>query len=104
MEPHSASGRGPNRGWWSALALLCCFTGSGLVEAEELAWKSLANGLEMAVWKPGPLCDYQVAPFVVLKVDPERFRFAVYHYQDEGLLAFTCSGTTKLPSRYHYYG
>ncbi len=87
MGPHSASGRGPNRGWWSALALLCCFTGPGLVEAEELSWKSLANGLEMAVWKPGPLCDYQVAPFVVLKVDPERFRFAVYHYQDEGLPA-----------------
>lgn len=39
----------------------------------------------MVVWNPGPLCQNQVAPLVVLKVDPERFRFSVYHYQDEGL-------------------
>lgn len=76
-----------SRGWWAVPAILCCLAGPGLLEAQELPWRSFTVGLELAVWKPGPLCDNQVAPLVVLKVDPERFRFSVYHYQDEGLSA-----------------
>jgi uncharacterized protein YigE (DUF2233 family) len=44
----------------------------------------LAEGFAVTVWTPGPSCE-QVPPLYLVKVDPERFRFAVYHYRAEGL-------------------
>jgi uncharacterized protein YigE (DUF2233 family) len=56
----------------------------GLVFAQDVAWDRLADGLEVAVWTPGEACP-QVPPLYLLKIDPERFRFAVHHYRAEGL-------------------
>ena len=54
------------------------------VLAQELAWDRLADGLEVAVWTPGEACP-QVPTTYILRIDPERFRFAVHHYRAEGL-------------------
>lgn len=47
-------------------------------------WDRLAEGLEVTVWTPGEACQ-QVPPLYMLKIDPERFRFSIYHYRAEGL-------------------
>ena len=52
--------------------------------AETANWDRLADGLEVTVWTPGEACA-QVPPLYMMKIDPERFRFAVYHYRAEGL-------------------
>lgn len=53
--------------------------------AEPPVWEPLAPGLAIAVWSPGDRCDDEVPALYLLKVDPERLRFAVYHYRDERL-------------------
>jgi uncharacterized protein YigE (DUF2233 family) len=54
--------------------------------AEEVAWDKLADGFAVTTWTPGAECG-QVPPLYLIKVDPERFRFAVYQYRAEGLNA-----------------
>jgi len=51
------------------------------------AWDPLAEGMEVAVWEPGRTCEDEVPPLIVVRVDPDRFRFATYHYSDEKLPA-----------------
>lgn len=58
---------------------------SGLVSAQDIAWDQLADGFEVTVWTPGEACA-QVPPLYMVRIDPERFRFAVYHYRAEGLV------------------
>jgi uncharacterized protein YigE (DUF2233 family) len=45
----------------------------------------LAPGLEVTFWVPSEKCANDVPLGVVVRVDPERFQFQVYHYRDEGL-------------------
>jgi len=52
--------------------------------AETANWDRLADGLEMTLWTPGEACA-QVPPLYIVKIDPERFRFSIYHYRAEGL-------------------
>src|SRR3982751_2592518 len=52
-----------------------------------VVWEPLATGLSVAVWEPGPTCDDEVSPLIAVRVDPERYRFATYHYIDEKLPA-----------------
>ncbi len=54
------------------------------VSAQPPAWDKLAEGLEVTMWSPGIACE-QVPPLYMLKIDPDRFRFAVYRYRDEKL-------------------
>ncbi len=58
----------------------------GAASAQEAAWDRLAEGFAVVVWTSGPACE-QVPPLYMVKVDPERYRFAVYHYRAEGLTA-----------------
>lgn len=51
------------------------------------AWESLSEGMAVALWEPGPTCDDEVPPLIAVRVDPERYRFATYHYIDEKLPA-----------------
>ncbi len=64
---------------------LCSLPGPGI--GQELQWDRLADGLEVTMWNPGAGCHDQVPPLLIVKVDPERFRFSTYHYRDEGLPA-----------------
>jgi len=52
--------------------------------AQAPAWDKLADGLDVTVWTPGKPCA-QVPPLYLLKIDPERFRFAVYQFHHERL-------------------
>ncbi|MBI5776037.1 MAG: hypothetical protein HY444_01500, partial [Nitrospirae bacterium] len=68
-----------------AVVVAAALTASlGLASAQEVAWDRLADGLEVTVWTPGEACA-QVPPLYMMKIDPERFRFSVYHYRVEGL-------------------
>ena len=52
--------------------------------AQDVGWDRLAEGFAVTVWTPGTACE-QVPPLYMVKVNPERFRFAVYHYRAEEL-------------------
>jgi uncharacterized protein YigE (DUF2233 family) len=58
---------------------------AGLAWADSILWDRLVPGLDVAVWVPGEQCGTDVPLGVVVRVDPERFRFQIYHYRDEGL-------------------
>ncbi|WP_447973705.1 phosphodiester glycosidase family protein [Nitrospira sp. Kam-Ns4a] len=69
-----------------ACVLVGCWTvAPASLPAQEIRWDSLAPGLEAALWTPGDGCRNQVPPLAIVKVDPERYRFATYHFRDEGL-------------------
>jgi uncharacterized protein YigE (DUF2233 family) len=55
--------------------------------AQEMAWDRLAEGLEATVWDPRSGCGEQVPLLILVKVDPQHFSFATFHYADEKLLA-----------------
>lgn len=59
----------------------------GPVAAQDLLWSHLTEGLAVTVWEPGSECGDVVPASVIVKIDPERFRFATYHYLDEKLPA-----------------
>lgn len=63
-----------------------CLVPHGSLDAQEVSWTSLAEGLAVTVWEPSARCD-EVPPLLVVRVDPERFRFSTYHFRDEGLPA-----------------
>jgi uncharacterized protein YigE (DUF2233 family) len=74
----------PARSFWLGLLAIMLSVAPGAASAQEVAWNRLAEGFTVTVWTPGPSCE-QVPPLYLVKVDPERFRFAVYHYRAEGL-------------------
>lgn len=53
--------------------------------AQELQWEPLGPGLAAAIWKPGTRCP-ETDRVLALRVDPERYRFSVHYYAQEGLL------------------
>ncbi len=68
-----------------AATVICIYLGpQGPASAQDITWDRLAEGFTVTVWTPGTACA-QVPPLYMVKVDPERFRFAVYHYRAEGL-------------------
>ncbi len=73
--------------WVSVVVGLMCSTVFPSVAAEDISWTPLADGLEAGVWNPGSLCGDDVPQLVMVKIDPERVRFATYHYSDERLPA-----------------
>jgi len=44
----------------------------------------LGNGLSISVWDPHAQCP-DVAPLVAVEIDPDRYRFTVHQYQQQGL-------------------
>lgn len=65
------------------ISLLLMFTTSA--HAQELNWEPLGNGMAASIWKPGERCP-ETDRFLTIKVDPERYRFSVHYYAQEGLL------------------
>jgi uncharacterized protein YigE (DUF2233 family) len=51
---------------------------------QTLMWDPVAEGLSVTVWTPQAPCQ-DVPPLVAIDIDPDRYRFAVHHYQREGL-------------------
>lgn len=74
--------RGSRAGTVALLAVLA-FPVTATQSAQELSWDRLGEGLAVAVWDPVSVCQ-DVPPLLFVQVDPERFRFSIHHYQDEG--------------------
>lgn len=56
----------------------------GLCRSEHISWERLSEGLMVSVWKPIQSCP-TLPTMLVVDLDPERTRFAVHHYAQEGL-------------------
>jgi uncharacterized protein YigE (DUF2233 family) len=44
----------------------------------------LRDGLSISVWDPHTQCP-EVSPLVAVEIDPDRYRFTVHYYQQDGL-------------------
>ena len=54
------------------------------VRASEIEWEPLADGLAVSIWQPGDRCP-EVPPLLAIDIDPDRQRFSVHYYAEEGL-------------------
>jgi hypothetical protein len=52
--------------------------------AQPLIGDQLGEGLSISVWNPPSQCP-DVAPLVAVDIDPDRYRFTVHYYQQDGL-------------------
>jgi hypothetical protein len=60
--------------------------GATAVVHEGVKWDTVADGLAFASWNPGAQCGEDITA-VIIYIDPERFRFTVHHFQNEGMPA-----------------
>ncbi|MCC6968342.1 MAG: phosphodiester glycosidase family protein [Nitrospira sp.] len=54
--------------------------------AQPVPWERLTAGMHVALWNPLEGCP-QVPSLLMLQIDPERYRFSVHQFRDEGLRA-----------------
>ncbi len=59
-------------------------SGPPTTTGQTLTGDRLGNGLSISVWDPHTQCP-DVAPLVAIEIDPDRYRFTVHHYQQDGL-------------------
>jgi len=52
--------------------------------AQTITEDQLGDGLSVSVWNPQTQCP-DVAPLVAVEIDPDRYRFTVHYYQQDGL-------------------
>ncbi|MBI4001376.1 MAG: phosphodiester glycosidase family protein [Nitrospira defluvii] len=72
-----------------ACLITACIGGvplAGSAAGSEVSWERLTTGIQVTLWNPVNACP-QVPAMLILQVDPERFRFSIYHFRDEGLHA-----------------
>ncbi len=70
-----------------ALLAWCTLSPAISLADQEAPWDHIAKGLAVTLWIPGPQCGGNVPRLLLVKVNPERFRFETYHFRDEGLPA-----------------
>jgi uncharacterized protein YigE (DUF2233 family) len=63
---------------------MCHCSLPGSAAASEVSWERLTAGIQVTMWNPVNACP-QVPAMLILQVDPDRFRFSIHHYRDEGL-------------------
>jgi len=59
------------------------FSGPSTTTAQTLTGDQLGDGLSISVWKPEAQCP-NVAPLIAVEIDPDRYRFTVHYYQQDG--------------------
>ena len=64
--------------------IVVIFSGPSTAMAQTLAEDQLGDGLSISVWNPRTQCP-DVAPLVAVEIDPDRYRFTVHYYQQDGL-------------------
>ena len=64
--------------------IIVVFSGPSTTMAQTLAEDQLGGGLSISVWNPRTQCP-DVAPLVAVEIDPDRYRFTVHYYQQDGL-------------------
>ena len=60
------------------------FSGPATTTAQTLTGDQLGDGLFISVWNPQAQCP-DVAPLIAVEIDPDRYRFTVHYYQQDGL-------------------
>ena len=64
--------------------LFIMFSGPSTAASQLLSGDRLGEGLSISIWNPHPQCP-DVAPLVAIEIDPDRYRFTVHYYQQEGV-------------------
>jgi uncharacterized protein YigE (DUF2233 family) len=64
--------------------IIVVFSDTSTTMAQTLAEDQLGDGLSISVWNPHTQCP-DVAPLVAVEIDPDRYRFTVHYYQQDGL-------------------
>ena len=59
------------------------FSGPSTTTAQTLTGDQLGDGLSISVWNPQAQCS-DVAPLIAVEIDPNRYRFTVHYYQQDG--------------------
>jgi uncharacterized protein YigE (DUF2233 family) len=57
--------------------------GPATAAAQPFTGDQLGNGLSISVWNPHTQCP-DVAPLIAVEIDPDRYRFTVHYYQQDG--------------------
>jgi hypothetical protein len=63
--------------------VLVMFSRPSTTTAQTLTEDQLGDGLSISVWDPHTQCP-GVAPLVAVEIDPDRYRFTVHFYQQDG--------------------
>jgi hypothetical protein len=58
--------------------------GPATAAAQPFTGDQLGDGLSISVWNPHTQCP-DVAPLIAVEIDPDRYRFTVHYYQQDGL-------------------
>ena len=64
--------------------LICGLLLPNISQAESIRWERLSDGITVSVWKPGEACP-TMPTMLVVDLDPERTKFSVHYYAQEGL-------------------
>jgi hypothetical protein len=62
---------------------LFMFSAVSTTPAQTITEDQLGDGLSVSVWNPQTQCP-DVAPLVAVEIDPDRYRFSVHYYQQDG--------------------
>jgi uncharacterized protein YigE (DUF2233 family) len=68
---------------WVGLAVSAVLLLPGFCFAQHISWERLSDGLMVSVWKPMEFCP-TLPTMLVVDLDPERTRFSVHHYAQDG--------------------
>jgi hypothetical protein len=63
--------------------VLVLFSRPSTTSAQTLTDDQLGDGLSISVWDPHTQCP-GVAPLIAVEIDPDRYRFTVHYYQQDG--------------------
>jgi len=60
-------------------------SGPSTTTAQIRTGDQLGDGLSISVWDPQTQCP-AIAPLITVEIDPDRYRFTVHYYQQDGFL------------------
>lgn len=69
--------------WFLLGIIFVMFSGPSTTTAQTLTGDHLGDGLSISVWNPQTQCS-DVAPLIAVEIDPNRYRFTVHYYQQDG--------------------
>jgi uncharacterized protein YigE (DUF2233 family) len=62
------------------------FSGPATTTAQTVTGDQLGDGLSISIWNPQAECP-DIAPLIAVEIDPNRYRFTVHYYQQDGFSA-----------------
>ena len=65
------------------MGIIFVMFGSSTTTAQTLTEDRLGDGLSISIWNPQVQCS-DIAPLIAVEIDPNRYRFTVHYYQQDG--------------------